>query len=74
MQMLSCLPLLMTMTNYYDEVAKEHRMINLHITNVTNLVLKSSDNEGYDSHISSRRAKVEIRCSQNVTFTISFIN
>ena len=39
-----------------------HRMINLHITNVTNLVLKSSDNESYDSHISSRRAKVEIRC------------
>ena len=40
-----------------------HRKLNLHITNVANLVLKSSDS-----------IKVEIRCSQNATFKMSLIN
>ena len=41
-----------------------HRKLNLHITNVTSLVLKTS----------SDSTKVEIRCSQNATFKISLIN
>ena len=49
-----------------------YRKLNLHIINATNLVLKSSDNDSNNGHIS--HSKVEIRCSQNATFRMSLSN
>ena len=43
-----------------------HRMINLHVTNVTNLVLKSSDNESYKydgNQLCCVHASVPIQCT-----------
>ena len=46
--------------------------LNLHIENATNLVMKSSDNDSNNGHVS--HTKVEIRCSKNATFRISLSN
>ena len=48
-----------------------YRELNLHITNATNLVLKSSDNNSNNQHTSH---KIEIRCSKNATFRMSLSN